>query len=274
MKNIFAATVTMSVSMSAAALAGVTHEVTVGNTYYDPQWLEVQPGDQITWTRVQGTHDVISGEDCNDEDGLISSPTLNGANTTFTWTVPAGQTENIEYYCSVSSHCANGNQYGGLILGGNGVIHIVETNGFSFDPPVVTASPGDLVIFEHGGGTHTVTFGEDCVADGTLNEPLSSTNGAILWRVPAELAGATQNYFCAPHCGFGMTGSIEIIGDDDDCPSDVDGDNDIDVDDLLSLLGEFGRDCSVQDCSADVDGNGVVDVNDLLDMLGVFGEDC
>ncbi|MDG2423532.1 MAG: plastocyanin/azurin family copper-binding protein [Phycisphaerales bacterium] len=274
MKKQFATTLTICLSLSAGAFAGVDHQVEVGNTYYDPQWLEVNPGDVITWTRTEGSHNVISGAICGETDGQISSPTLNGTNTSFTWTVPADATENIEYYCSISSHCANGNQYGALILGNNnGEIHIVSTNGFTFDPPSITVSPGDLVIFEHGGGFHSVTFGEDCVSDGTLDEELSSSNGAVLWRVPEDMAGVTQNYFCNPHCGFGMVGSIEII-DDNDCPSDVDGDNDIDVDDLLSLLGEFGTDCSAEDCTCDVDGNGFVDVNDLLEMLGVYGTNC
>ena len=129
-----------SMAMSSVALSE-THEVEVGNTYYDPQWLEVMPGDTINWTRVQGTHDVKSGDVCGGEDGVISSPTLNSGNQTFSWTVPQDATESIEYYCSVGGHCTSGNQYGALILGGNGVVHIVTTNGFAYEPAVLSVNP-------------------------------------------------------------------------------------------------------------------------------------
>lgn len=261
-----------SLAMSSAGLSE-TYEVEVGSTYYDPQWLEVMPGDTINWTRVGGSHNVISGDVCGGPDGEITSPTLNGTNLTFSWTVPSNATETIEYYCSIGGHCTSGNQYGALILGGNGVTHIISTNGFAYEPAVLSVNPGDTVIWEHGGGTHTVTFGEDCVSDGTLNDSLSATNGAILWRVPEDMAGTTQNYFCQPHCGFGMVGSLEIGGDVLDCFGDINGDESITVDDLLQLLGEFGQDCTAG-CDADINGDDQVDVNDLLDLLGVFGEDC
>lgn len=261
-----------SLAMGSAALSE-TYEVEVGSTYYDPQWLHVEPGDVINWTRVGGTHNVISGEQCSSPDGVITSPTLNGTNPFFSWTVPSDASETIEYYCSVGGHCTSGNQYGALILGGNGVTHVITTNGFAYEPAELSVNPGDTVIWEHGGGTHTVTFGEDCVSDGGLNESLSSTNGAIVWRVPEELAGGTQNYFCAPHCGFGMVGSIEVGGDTPGCFGDINGDEAITVDDLLSLLGEFGQDCS-DGCDADINEDDQVDVNDLLELLAVFGDDC
>lgn len=261
-----------SMAMSSAALSE-TYDIEVGSTFYDPQWTHVMPGDTINWIRVAGTHNVISGDVCAGADGLITSPTLNSTNTQFSWTVPLDSTETIEYYCGVGGHCTSGNQYGALLLGGNGVTHVITTNGFAYEPAVLAVNPGDTVIFEHGGGTHTVTFGEDCVSDGTLNDGISASNGAIVWRVPEELAGVTQNYFCQPHCGFGMVGSLEIGGEVVDCFGDINDDGGITVDDLLSLLGEFGGDCTTG-CDSDINEDGGVDVNDLLELLGVFGEDC
>ena len=267
-------TILSSVAMSSFAYAE-TYEVEVGSTYYEPQWLHVEPGDVINWTRVGGTHNVISGEVCGGPDGLITSPTLNSGNTSFSWTVPPTSDESIiEYYCSIGGHCTSGNQYGALIVGGNGVTHVVTTNGFAYEPPVLSVNPGDTVVWEHGGGFHTMTFGQDCSSDGTLDDELSSVNGAIVWRVPEELAGVTQPYFCVPHCGFGMTGTLEIGGGDDDCVGDVNSDSVINVDDLLVLLGQFGCSSAVEDCSADLNVDGIVSVDDLLVLLSAFGDDC
>ncbi len=48
-------------------------------------------------------------------------------------------------------------------------------------------------------------------------------------------------------------------------PGDIDGDGLVAVDDLLELLGDYGR-CPC--CASDLDGNGLVDVDDLLGLIG------
>ncbi|MEE2906733.1 MAG: hypothetical protein VX527_02770 [Planctomycetota bacterium] len=263
------------IGLAAMGLAE-THDIAVGSTYYEPQFVFVQPGDTINWFWEEGTHDVTSGESCGNDDSLFASGDISIDFPNFQWTVSSLAPNVMEYFCSRGGHCVNGNQFGALIQG-NGVIHEISTDGFSFSPPVLTGvNVGDTVIWVHGGGTHSVTFGEDCVAeDGGLNEELSNLNPMVFWQVPESAAGSTQNYFCTPHCGFLMTASIEINeGGGNDCPSDVNGDGTTNVDDLLQLLGEFGTDCTVEECTCDVDGSGAVDVNDLLSMLGFYGEDC
>ncbi|MFT4683291.1 MAG: hypothetical protein ACJAU0_001634 [Flavobacteriales bacterium] len=51
---------------------------------------------------------------------------------------------------------------------------------------------------------------------------------------------------------------------------DLDGDSDLDVDDLLILLGDLG--CEGLECIGDLDGNGIVNVLDVLMFLGLFNE--
>jgi hypothetical protein len=55
-----------------------------------------------------------------------------------------------------------------------------------------------------------------------------------------------------------------------ECPGDVDDDGDIDLDDLLLVLGFFGSGGS----GGDADGDGDTDLDDLLLVLGGFGAAC
>ena len=264
------------ISLAATGLAE-THDIAVGNTYYEPQFVFVQSGDTINWFWEEGTHDVTSGESCGNDDSLFASGDISSATPDFQWTVSSFAPNVMEYFCSRGGHCVNGKQFGALIQG-NGVTHEISTDGFNFSPPALTGvNAGDTIIWIHGGGTHTVTFGEDCVAeDGGLNESLSSLNPLVFWQVPESAAGVAPRTTSVCHTADSVwSASIEINeGGGNDCPSDVNDDGTTNVDDLLQLLGEFGTDCTVEDCTCDVDGSGSVDVNDLLAMLGFYGEDC
>jgi hypothetical protein len=59
------------------------------------------------------------------------------------------------------------------------------------------------------------------------------------------------------------------VGNAAACPADLNGDNVVDVFDLLALLAAWGPCAS--GCPADLDGNGAVDVFDLLALLGDWG---
>lgn len=73
--------------------------------------------------------------------------------------------------------------------------------GPAFSPATVNLNTGDRVIWTNLGGLHTATGGTGCVQSTfrrTTNTPLTfSTAG-------------TFPYFCEPHCGLGMLGTVNV----------------------------------------------------------------
>ncbi|MEE2906767.1 MAG: hypothetical protein VX527_02945 [Planctomycetota bacterium] len=65
--------------------------------------------------------------------------------------------------------------------------------------------------------------------------------------------------------------SIDCEPDEPGCPGDINGDNTVDVNDVLLLLSAWGGDCD--GCPSDVNGDGFLDVNDVLELLSNYG-DC
>lgn len=52
------------------------------------------------------------------------------------------------------------------------------------------------------------------------------------------------------------------------CPGNTDGDGDVDFDDLLAVISQWGV---CEGCSADLDGNGLVGFDDLLSVVSGWG---
>ncbi len=89
--------------------------------------------------------------------------------------------------------------------------HVVVQSNVSWIPADITVLPGDTVRWVFELGFHTVTSGSDCLADGVhFDAILSAKSPQFVWKVPATAAGTTIPYFCAPHCIFGMLGTITV----------------------------------------------------------------
>ncbi|MCH2136827.1 MAG: plastocyanin/azurin family copper-binding protein [Phycisphaerales bacterium] len=99
-------TAMLTLALSSVGLADdVTVEVYA--TSFEPDEIDVQPGDTVTWTYISGyPHTITSGTPCT-ADGIWFDEQINSGSPTVTWTVPdsaAGM--EIDYFCT--PHCAMG----------------------------------------------------------------------------------------------------------------------------------------------------------------------
>ncbi len=80
---------------------------------------------------------------------------------------------------------------------------------FTFMPSVLVVEQGDWVRWKSVAASlsHTTTSGSGCVTNNLWN--VSLTPGAQFTRQFLETP-ATFPFFCIPHCGLGMTGSVRV----------------------------------------------------------------
>ena len=91
-RNILAAAISLAASLSALA---ATHEVTVGDNFYNPNDLTIQVGDTVRWTNAAGgnQHDVVA-DDASFSSAIASS---------FVFERTFNSAAEVLYYCSVHS---------------------------------------------------------------------------------------------------------------------------------------------------------------------------
>ena len=141
--------------------------------------------------------------------------------------------------------------------------HVVTQSGFTFSPASINVAVGDTVRFVRTGGTHTVTSGTGCTSSGLFNSPLSAAVRSYTWAVPASVAGTVVGYYCVPHCGSNMVGSITVAAA---APSpDIDGSGNVNASDLAMLLGNWGG-----KGNTDLDQDGVTGASDLSILLSAW----
>lgn len=86
----------------------------------------------------------------------------------------------------------------------------VGEGGLIFSPNSLTVKTGTKVTFTWAGSGHSVVVGSSCTQGGpiTLNTGLQSAGFSTDVTMP-NVAGDVP-FFCAPHCGLGMTGVIHV----------------------------------------------------------------
>jgi plastocyanin len=82
---------------------------------------------------------------------------------------------------------------------------------FTFKPNRQTLEPGDFVRWVFNTTvviSHTTTSGSPCLSNGIWSATLTSTSPQFTQGFPGP--AGTFPYFCAPHCGLGMTGQVIV----------------------------------------------------------------
>ena len=90
---------------------------------------------------------------------------------------------------------------------------IVQIGNNFFRPKDLTVARGDTVVWFNGGSAgHTTTSGAGCSSDG-LWDSGALGNGAsfsVVFSDDGVSQTGTIAYFCIPHCGMGMTGTVTV----------------------------------------------------------------
>jgi len=88
--------------------------------------------------------------------------------------------------------------------------HTVNQSGFSFSPADLTIQTGDTVQWVWSSSSHTVTNGTgptDPNVGALFDAPLASGNTTVSFTFNSD---GEFPYFCRPHFGLGMTGSVTV----------------------------------------------------------------
>ena len=159
----------------------------------------------------------------------------------------------------------------GTLRSAVGTTHTVDQVGFEFQPSNVIVAPGDTIEWIGSGGTHTVTSGAACTADGRFDLPLNAANPTASYTIPLAEPAGVIDYYCIPHCDIDMVGTITV---EPPCPADANGDGFVNVLDLVDLLLCFGHPALPGCVGEDINEDGTVNVLDLIDLLLAFGTAC
>jgi len=85
----------------------------------------------------------------------------------------------------------------------------VKVNGHTFDPPEVRIKAGATVKWTWVAGRHNVVSGASCSPDGKFTSGTNTVGPGSTFEQKFETAGAFP-YYCDPHCGMGMTGTVIV----------------------------------------------------------------
>jgi plastocyanin len=208
-------------TVPAQTLAQTTHNVTVGDNFFNPSSLVIAVGDTVRWNNAAGGafHDVTA------DDGSFGSVTA----TSFTFERTFNTVEEVDYFCTVHPTTMQGSVsviQGGGPLGADLSLEEVSA-------PSGTFAPGDLISIGieimNIGGQASGGFGITYYASN--NATISSTDTVLgTENRPGLNAGQDLSYTAAATLPANMEDGLYFIGAIIDIV-DENGENNVNLDD-------------------------------------------
>lgn len=163
--------------------------------------------------------------------------------------------------------------YGGFLLVGEGSAGLSV---FSLNNP---AAPAFVVNHDLPGGLMT-----DIVVEGSFAYAADGANGVLIYDLTNTAAPALIDVLPVARYTHALAvAGNRVIASDDSCgilifasglASDLDGDGDVDIQNLATLLSNYGYTSGMLHEQGDINGDGGVDITDLAQMLSEFGATC
>jgi plastocyanin len=97
-------------------------------------------------------------------------------------------------------------------------VTVAPMGSLTFAPNSVNISVGDTVRWTWAGNAHSVTSGQPCMIDSQfcspndMNCPAGTLSNVGTVYMHTFNQPGTYSYFCALHCNFGMTGTVNVSG--------------------------------------------------------------
>ena len=180
-----------------------THQVAIENMAFNPDSINVAPGDTVEWTNKMKVVHTATGDSGEFDSGNIA------ANKTFSHTFDAAGT--ISYYCKkhpsmtgtveVGAAAGGGGPSTPSVGEGEASTHQISIDDMAFNPDNITIAAGDTVVWTNNMGmTHTATGDSGEFDSGNIapNKTFSHTFGDA----------GTITYHCKIHTF--LTGTVEV----------------------------------------------------------------
>lgn len=156
------------------------------------------------------------------------------------------------------------------------VVDSISVSILDFEGGFVGTSPTSAAVVRGRSGDFVVLHAPDlCLLDNVSVDRHAAgqlTGKPIGPIVEIGLQAANEsNAICPDDIGGYFDDMRAVVLDA--CIGDVDGDRDVDLADLATLLGHFGQGGATFE-DGDFDASGIVDLADLSAMLGAFGQPC
>ena len=155
---------------------------------------------------------------------------------------------------------------GDLVPGWNGAATGISANGnviVGYERPAGPATQGQGFIWTSTGGIQNLT-------DYVINAGVAIPGGTIL-ALPLNVSGDGLTFVGLTNGAEGFVVRLDPPADPSVCDGDVNGDGQVNVTDMLSLISAWGACVNPGKCPADVNHDGQVNVNDLLTIISAWG---